>query len=74
MRPCGMLRGAVDKRGKKRKEKEGEVRNEPKGCGCWRAEGSMSDHQPLGFLQPPATSQTASLLSCYNVDLSSFDL
>lgn len=52
------------------KKKEGEVRSEPQGCGCWRAEGSMNDHQPLGFLQPPADSLTNSLLPImlsYNV-------
>lgn len=29
------------------KKKRMEFTNEPKGCGCWRAKGSMSDHQPL---------------------------
>lgn len=45
--------------GEERRKKEGEVRNEPMGCGCWRAEGSMSDDQPLGF--SPADSFTNTL-------------
>lgn len=45
----------------KRRRKEGVVRDEPHGCGYWRAEGSMSDRQPLGFLRPPPDNFTNSL-------------
>lgn len=59
--------------GVEEKKKEREVTNEPKGCGCWRAGGSMSDHQPLDFLPPQADNFTNSLTPTmlrYDGDLS----
>lgn len=60
--------------GEERKNKMREVRNEPKGCDYWWADGSISDHQPLGFLPPPADNFTNTLPPTtlrYNVNVSS---